>query len=158
MTFSGEDPVAIHSVIAAATRIVRDICEKRGDIESYLSFTDWIADGHERDFWNRFNASANFIKHADKDPDSIHEFNDEESDFLIMFTAKWFRDLGNSVSKEMRIFAAWWGIQNSEIYNKEIMSKFANPDMVQKMKAMQDAMKPLSRADRLKAGMMMLKA
>jgi hypothetical protein len=47
MTFDGEDPVAIHSVIAAGHRIIRDICEQRGDIESYLRFTDWIAPGHE---------------------------------------------------------------------------------------------------------------
>jgi hypothetical protein len=47
MTFGGEDPVAIHSVVAAGHRIIRDICEQRGDIESYLRFTDWIREGHE---------------------------------------------------------------------------------------------------------------
>ena len=77
MTFEGEDPIAIHSVIAAGHRIIKDICEQRGDIESYLRFTDWIAPGHERDFWNAMNASANFIKHADKDPEGIHELDDE---------------------------------------------------------------------------------
>jgi hypothetical protein len=50
MTFGGEDPVAIHSVIAAGHRIIKDICEQRGDIESYLRFTDWIAPGYEREF------------------------------------------------------------------------------------------------------------
>lgn len=42
MTFNGEDPLATHTVIAAGNRIIRDLCEKRGDIESYLQFTGWI--------------------------------------------------------------------------------------------------------------------
>jgi hypothetical protein len=49
MTFDGEDPVAIHSVVAAGHRIIR-IFVKRGDVESYLRFTDWIAPGHEQEF------------------------------------------------------------------------------------------------------------
>lgn len=76
MTFEGEDPVAIHSVIAAGHRIIRDICEQRGDIESYLRFTDWIAPGHDREFWQAMNASANFIKRADKDAADIHELDE----------------------------------------------------------------------------------
>jgi hypothetical protein len=100
MTFSGEDPVAIHAIAAGAHRIIRDICQKRGDIESYLRFTDWIADGHEKEFWSHFNASANFIKHADDDTNDIHEMDDELSDFLIAFASKWYRDLGNSLSIE----------------------------------------------------------
>jgi hypothetical protein len=48
MTFGAEDAVAIHSLVSAAHRIIRDICDKRRDIESYLQFTDWIAPGHEK--------------------------------------------------------------------------------------------------------------
>lgn len=65
MTFANEDPVAIHSVVAAGHRIIKDICELRGDVESYLRFTDWIEPQFEREFWRHLNASANFLKHAD---------------------------------------------------------------------------------------------
>jgi hypothetical protein len=98
MTFAGEDPVAVHSVAAAGHRIIRDLCEQRGDIESYLRFTDWIAPGYENEFWTAMNASANFIKHADKDAEDIHEMDDETSDFMIVIASKWYRDLGNSLS------------------------------------------------------------
>ena len=68
MTFSGVDPVAVHLVAAGGNRIIRDICEARGDIESYLRFTDWIAPGYETQFWKVMNASANFLR---ADPESL---------------------------------------------------------------------------------------
>src|SRR5271156_2491753 len=86
MTIAEEDPAAIHSIVAAAHRIVRDICERRGDIESYPRFTDRIAPGHEKEFWKYWNASANFFKRADEDTDDIHELDDEAADFLIAIT------------------------------------------------------------------------
>jgi hypothetical protein len=124
MTFEGEDPIAIHSVIAAGHRIIKDICEQRGDIESYLRFTDWIAPGHERDFWNAMNVSANFIKHADKDPEAIHELDDEASDYMIVFATKWYRDLGNSTSTEMNVFGCWWALQHPSVLKPEMLAHF----------------------------------
>src|SRR5271163_4482614 len=81
MTFAEEDPAAIHTLVAGAHRIIRDICERRGDIESYLRVTDWIAPGHEGEFWSAWNASANFLKHANRDAEDIHELDDEAADF-----------------------------------------------------------------------------
>jgi hypothetical protein len=156
MTFEGEDPVAIHSVIAAGHRIIRDICEQRGDIESYLRFTDWIAPGYEREFWHAMNASANFIKHADKDPDEIHELDDEASDYMIVFATKWYRDLGNSISTEMNVFATWWAVQHPNVLKGEILTQFVKAGISSHVEGLKKAMAVLDRADRLKAGLMFL--
>jgi hypothetical protein len=59
---------------------------------------------------------ANFIKYADKDSDAIHEMNDETSDFMIVFASKWYRDLGNSTSAEMNVFATWWALQHPGVH------------------------------------------
>jgi hypothetical protein len=158
MTFSGEDPVAIHSVIAAGHRIIRDVCEQRGDIESYLRFTDWIAEGHEKEFWHHMNKSANFIKHADKDADGIHDFDDEESDFMIVFAAKWYRDLGNATSPEMNVFATWWGLQHPKVMKPGVLMQFKDRGIdPNQIREMEKHMSVLNRADRLKIGEMFLK-
>jgi hypothetical protein len=156
MTFANEDPVAIHSVVAAGHRIIRDICEQRGDIESYLRFTDWIAEGHEKDFWNAMNASANFIKHADKDANDIHELDDEVSDFMIAFAAKWYRDLGNSPSVEMRTFVGWWMLQQPEAFKPEIWAQFEKAGIGAQAQVTKTAMAGLNREDRLRAGQLFL--
>jgi hypothetical protein len=154
MTFGEEDPVAVHSVVAAAHRIVRDICERRGDIESYLQFTDWIAPGHEKEFWKHWNASANFLKHADEDADHILELDNEAADFLIVITSKWYKDLGYSPSPEMRTFAGWWTIQYPNMLKPDAL---AATGVIVQFAAAAAAMKPLSRLDRLKAGLIMLR-
>jgi hypothetical protein len=156
MTFEGEDPVAIHSVIAAGHRIIRDICEQRGDIESYLRFTDWIAPGHEREFWQAVNASANFIKHADKDAADIHELDEEASDYMIIFATKWYKDLGNSISTEMNVFAAWWSLQHPNALKPEVLAQFEKAGLGGQVATLKSAMAVLNRADRLKAGRLFL--
>jgi len=148
MTFGEENPVAIHTVVAAAHRIVRDICEQRGDIESYLRFTDWIAPGHENEFWQHWNASANFLKHADQDADNIHELDYDVTDFLIVITSKWYRDLGNSPSPEMRAFTGWWAMQNPNVLKPEFL---ATAGISNQFSAIATAMSQLSRQDRARS-------
>jgi len=156
MTFADEDPVAIHSVISAGNRIVRDICAKRGDIESYLRFTDWIKPGCEKQFWNAFNESANFIKHADDDPDGIFELDDEASDFLIAFSSKWYNDLGNAATKEMKTFITWWAMQHDNVVNPAVIGHFERAGVDQAFSELKKAMAKFNRKDKLKAGKMLL--
>jgi hypothetical protein len=154
MAFGEEDPVAIHAVVAGAHRIIRDICAKRGDIEGYLHFSDWIAQGHEAEFWPAWNATPNFLKHADSDAESIHELDDETADFLIVITSKWYYELGNSPSDEMRVFAGWWGMVHPNVL-KEPVLKSAGVDIPFAQAA--SAMAKLPRRQQLQAGMLALR-
>lgn len=156
MTFADEDPVAILSVISAGNRIVRDLCVKRGNIESYLRFTDWIRPGFENKFWNAFNASANFIKHADQDSDAIFELEDESSDFLIVFASKWYRDLGNAATPEMNTFVTWWAAQNDNLVNPDVISLFEQAGIGTAFAELKRVMSVFNRKDRLKAGGILL--
>jgi hypothetical protein len=149
LTFGGEDPIAIHSIAAAARQIVKDICESRG-IEGYLRFTDWIVEGHENGFWSAINRAANFLKHADQDADAIHEMSEKETDFVILFASQWYRDLGFTPSLEMRTFVTWMRLCHpNSLTEKELA-------------AMTDAgvdsqhLRSLPRSEQLKVGQSML--
>jgi hypothetical protein len=126
MTFANEDAVAIHSVVSAGHRIIKDLCEQRGDIESYLMFTDWIAPGCENRFWRQMNSSANFFKHADEDAEQVHEMDTDASDYMLLFAIKWYRDLGNSVSNEMKVFAAWFQLRHPDLLKPEALARMVN--------------------------------
>lgn len=158
MTFAGEDPIAVHSVIAAGHRIIKDICEKRGDIESFLRFTDWIAEGYEKQFWSAMNRSANFIKHADTDADAIHEFDEEEADFMIVFASKWYGDLGHSRSREMNTFATWWAIQHPLGITPAYVEVIKKAGLLSEFETMQREIVHLTRKDRLRIGKLFLDA
>ena len=107
MLFDGYDAVAVHTVTAAAHQIVRDICRHRKDVESYLRFTDWIAPDHEKEFWGHVNRTANFLKHADKDSEATHEFEDKVAEFQLLFCCVWLRDLGAADSFEVKTYLIW---------------------------------------------------
>jgi hypothetical protein len=102
------------------------------------------------------NATANFIKHADEDADAIHEFDDEISDFMIAFAAKWYRDLGNSTSVEMNVFVIWWMLQRPDTFKPEIFVLFKKAGLGAQAEVVATTMTGLSRKDRLKAGQLLL--
>lgn len=102
MLFMKEDPVSIHTIAAAAERILMDIAERKGDIDAHVRFKDLIRPGMEKGFWRYMNKAANFLKHADKDPDSIlSDFNEEANDWILFMACNYYRDLGNTPTPEM---------------------------------------------------------
>jgi hypothetical protein len=152
MTFAGEDPVSIHSVAAAGTRIIRELCEQRGNVESYLRFTDWITPARAGKFWHQFNASANFVKHVENNADGICQLDEEEIDFLILAGAKLYRDLGNSYSDEMIVFGWWWALQHSDALTQEVLSEFEEVNKTADLTLALRQMQHGTRAIKLKVG------
>jgi hypothetical protein len=156
MTFAGEDPVAIHSVAVTGNCIVRELCEQRGNVESYLWFTDWIVPEHAGKFWRQFNALANFVKHSESDADGIWQLDEEETDFLILASAKLYRDLGNLYSDEMIVFGWWWALQHSNALKQEVLSEFEGVSKTADITFTLRQMQHGTRAIKLKVGQLAL--
>ncbi|MGX4807057.1 hypothetical protein [Bradyrhizobium guangdongense] len=122
--FQEGDPVAIHTIIAAPFTIVRNLCEQRGDVASFQEFSRWIRPGAEAKFWSAVNAQANFLKHADRDPAAEYEFNEDATELLILMTSKWFIDLGNPTSGEIRLFGIWFSLVYPDMLTADTMKAF----------------------------------
>ena len=108
MTFSGEDPAAIHAITAATHRIIQDFYRSRGDAAGYLRFGDWIGPGHEARLWRHVNASAEFLKQAAWDPHAVFDLDEDTNDFMIIFAARWYQTTVAAATREMRVFATWY--------------------------------------------------
>jgi hypothetical protein len=158
MTFASEDPIAIHTVASAGHRIIRDICEQRGDIESYKRVTDWIVPGRETEFWRYYNATANFLKHADRDAGDVHDLDDEAADFMLILSAKWYRDLGHQPTTEMNAFAMWWTLQNPDLLKPDILAVFDSAGLRPQIETLRRSGHALTRVDWLKGGQMLLES
>jgi Domain of unknown function (DUF6538) len=156
MTFGGEDPIAIHTVAAAGHRIVRDICKSRGNIEGYRHFTGWLAPGQEKKFWKAINRSANFFKHADNDANTIHEMDENETDFLIVLASKWYGDLGFTQSVEMRSFAAWFAMCHPKTFTPAARAAVKCGALAAQFDTMSNKLRQLPRKDRLRVGQISL--
>lgn len=109
LLFENADSVSIHTLAHAAFGILKNVAEHRkisGVLEAaeelYVSTT-------KKDFWNGFNKTANFFKHADKDPDGILTgVPEEENEALISLGVEIYRDLGCFITPELESFYLWW--------------------------------------------------
>ena len=155
MTFGGEDPVAIQAIVGAAHRIIQDYYRSRDEIESYLRLGDWIAPAHAARFWRYLTASAEFLKQPEWDAEALFDLEEDANDFMIVFASRWYHNLGQTVTREMRIFATWYVACNPGILRPDAMPEAT---ITVQMEAMSKALQELSRADRLRAGQMAIEA
>jgi hypothetical protein len=85
--FCEDDPVAVHTLACAAYEIIHAISLKRNPGRRDLLFdTDYIKDEYRREFNAMLKEAANFFKHADRDGDSIIEFNPRLSEHFMMYS------------------------------------------------------------------------
>lgn len=109
MLFSNEDPVAIYTLSMAAFRILRDLASKRSDSYMEKIAQAIIKPGKEKECWSLFLGPANFLKHADRDPDAILDNVDEvANDFILFWACTYYQDLGNQFTPEMNTLVSWF--------------------------------------------------
>src|SRR5688572_16198351 len=108
MHFHGYDPIATHTLASAGTRILRDLAEKKGK-DFHQSVRAFAESGTQAKYWQRMNSLANYLKHADRDPDSMFDGFEEEFNDGVLFTgALYYQDLGNEFSIEMTAIYSWF--------------------------------------------------
>lgn len=111
MLFSNEDPVAIHTLSMAAFKILRDLATKRGGCNIDELIRKTIKLDKEKDFWKIVHGLSNFLKHADRDPESVFDNVDEEvNDFILFLSCRYYINLGYKLTPEMMALSFWISI------------------------------------------------
>jgi hypothetical protein len=101
-----EDELAVHTLVMAAMGVLKDLSKDRPYYELGIK-PELTAMGIER-----FNAIANFLKHADRDPNGVLEpFTYEENDWRVGFCLLLYRDLAGKFTPEMAAFHNWMVIR-----------------------------------------------
>lgn len=62
----------------------------------------------ERDALQILNAAQNYLKHADRDPDSSLSFDEEENDHLLFIASLECGELDHQLSFSMQAFQIWY--------------------------------------------------
>jgi hypothetical protein len=128
MLYRGDDPVAVHTVISAACRIIRDLCS-RANTSTWQKFDEVFIPGKQREAWGAFSRAANFFKHADRDPDDILEGVQEEvNDYLIFLSLALHEDLGQRTIR-MRTHMAWMMLFYPDAFDMDLITK-PHPDIL----------------------------
>ena len=106
MLFSGEDPVAVHTLAMAGFRVLRDLAEHaKSPIDILINSMMPEKDG---ELWRHINSLSNFLKHADKDPYEIHDPVEEEiNDVVLCLAVQYYQALGYQPTQEMSALITW---------------------------------------------------
>ncbi|MEZ8068733.1 MULTISPECIES: hypothetical protein [Vibrio] len=72
--FEDGDEVSVHTLVEAANQVFSDLGKKQG-IKGPIRESEWVRPEKRKEWRNHVYKSRNFFKHADKDADSILEFN-----------------------------------------------------------------------------------
>ena len=126
--FSGEDILAVHTVVAAAHRIVLDLAEKRNlapyteSIRTTIAtlyrqqfeetipnhkLQNWAAQFENKYFRPYLNRPANFLKHADQDAGKVLDHDILQTDTLLLASCVTYTELGLEYTPEMKAFFRW---------------------------------------------------
>jgi hypothetical protein len=105
-----EDELAIHTLLMATFGILNDLASTQ--IENYeLTYKPiFTAIG-----WARLTETANFLKHADRDPDAIlASFDPRNNDWRIGFCLLLYRSLKGTLSATMAAFHTWMIVRHPD--------------------------------------------
>ena len=102
------DPLAIRTLAGAAHGILADLSENQNRGSSWR--TKMIEDSglSKEDALQVLNAAQNYLKHADRDPDSVLSLDEEENDHLLFIASLECGELGHQLSFTMQAFQIWY--------------------------------------------------
>jgi hypothetical protein len=118
--FTDGDPVVVHTLAFAAYEILHHLSEKRDPTRRDLLFdTATIKDEYRKE-WNQFiRKEANFFKHADRDGDSVIDFNPRITEYFILFAIAGRQICGESGTDEESVFCWWIRINRPDILSDQ---------------------------------------
>jgi hypothetical protein len=112
--FERRDPIAIHTLAAAAHQILHDLGRAKGGL-SAIKDNPYIRPEKRKEFIAIIHAAQNFSKHADRDPNEEFEFRLAFTPLYIFDAVQMWNALTDKLFKEAFIFYMWFGIKNPHL-------------------------------------------
>ena len=122
MFFKEEDPVAIHTLAAAAHDVLWGIAKKRGTM-SLLKNNPLIAKQHQKEMHGIVSEAKNFFKHGIRDPNAGVEFNPETTAYFLIDAIEIYRQVIGQPSPVMISMMAWFQLKNAHIFSKNPLNR-----------------------------------
>jgi hypothetical protein len=117
--FGDGDPVFVHTLTGAAMQVISDLLKHRGEPE--LLFNNPIVKPEmRREYVNAVRSWANFLKHADEDPEGEIEFNPAANDYYLWHCLLGLHSLRVSFDMVEKTFWARFGLENPELMTHDL--------------------------------------
>lgn len=148
LLFGEADPIVVHTLATAASNIFSDVLDKKSAGPSWrekLRIDHGLSHAAVRDLMHK---TWNFLKHGDRDPKGVLEFDERESEYLIFFATLECGEI-QSTSIQMQTFQLWFLASGA-------LDLGADNEIQQTAEAIFPGLSELSRPEQLRAGATML--
>lgn len=118
MYFNQRDPLATHTLVAAAYQILSDL-HGPGFVER--SLRQYVEPDEAQKVIAGIRNSQNFLKHADRDPDSILDFDPAVTEYLLLeclFIYVEHVDSSPKLTPNMKAYENWFVVHHPEIMQR----------------------------------------
>jgi hypothetical protein len=119
--FRNGDPVSIHTLTAAARRILLDLAEHRKGRLGLFDAELYIVPGKEKEYKKAIRAPETFFKHAEKDPDATFKFNPDGTDYYLIDCCDSFHALTGDSTKLMSAFVLRCFLFNPSLFKRDLL-------------------------------------
>lgn len=116
------DPVSVHTLAAAAHQVLHDLGTKQGH-PSILRGLIVVRPEYRKKVAKALVKAENFLKHADKDPQQVLDFNPEATEILLLDAVITYEIFTGKVVPLLSTFKLWMFLNRPEFMEKEVMDK-----------------------------------
>jgi hypothetical protein len=116
--FSNAEPVSIHTLTAAAYKILQDLTKHKGAEPMIIKgqLLDYVKPEHRRDTKRKINEAENFFKHADRDPEATFTFHPDSTELLIVDACAQYTKLAGEEPPLFKIYRCWAAANHPKLF------------------------------------------
>jgi hypothetical protein len=116
--FYDPDFVSVHTLAAAAFRLLRDVCGHRqlSPITIRDHLLERVQPEHRSVVLRKLTEAENFFKHADRDADATLEFNPGQTEFILWDASMTYSVLTGDTPPVLGAYTAWHIIQHPNLF------------------------------------------
>jgi len=114
LLFGDADPIAVHTIIGAASTIFSDLIEQIIPKKSWDKLAQQANNLCPSEYFQIMRKAQNFLKHAKDDHEAVLEFDSEDTEALAFWAVMNCSEL-TPMSKEAQIFQLWYIASHSPL-------------------------------------------
>jgi hypothetical protein len=128
MWFKDEDPVAIHTLIAAAHELLHTLFKRKG-LSGLIFDSPIIKEEFRSDAMKRLKAPATFFKHSQRDPDAIVDFHPRMNELLLLTCVHALSRMDEPNSLEYDALLWWFWVHQPKFFPADTVRYDIPPDV-----------------------------
>lgn len=150
LLFNNSDPVAVHTLVGAASVVISYLAEQKHPERSWDKFAQDANGLSPQKFYSVMRAQQNFLKHAEKDADVEFNFDPSDTESIAFWCVMNLTGLGE-LSMAESVFQAWYLACHAPDLDKDI-------DIYRKIKSIFGDLRSAPRANRIEVGRRVLES